>query len=189
MQGAIACCSAPAERMLYEVLDAMRSGPDQRAGFELARECGMEVANVYALPELDWLIQQPDGIRRGSAEAPRVQAGRCALDQWRQAQECLHTSSQVKDPEAPGVCELPQEEARRDASRTTLKKTPSWRIAGNDAASGLRMSRFRSQSLRAPNTPSTKRRPRLPRGCRHFVTTVLQLELRSHRRGDRFRPG
>ena len=49
--------------MPFELLDAMRSGPDQRPAFELARELGIEVPNVNSLADLQWLIDQPASTR------------------------------------------------------------------------------------------------------------------------------
>lgn len=69
LQDVIAWCSASDDRMPYELLDAMRSGPDQRPAFELARELGIEVANAAAVTALAWLVEQPETIRAGFAGA------------------------------------------------------------------------------------------------------------------------
>lgn len=75
LQDVIAWCSASDDRMPYELLDAMRSGPDQRPAFELARELGIEVTNAAAVDELVWLVDQPETIRAGfAAAAARVVA-------------------------------------------------------------------------------------------------------------------
>ncbi|CAN7773253.1 hypothetical protein LJR290_007642 [Variovorax sp. LjRoot290] len=69
LQDVIAWCSASDERMPYDLLDAMRSGPDQRPAFELARELAIEVPNVDALVDLAWLLERPIEIRLGYAAA------------------------------------------------------------------------------------------------------------------------
>jgi hypothetical protein len=69
LQDVIAWCSASDDRLPHELLDAMSSGPDPRAGLELARELGIEVANVGALEDLAWLADQPEPIRLGYAAA------------------------------------------------------------------------------------------------------------------------
>jgi hypothetical protein len=69
LQDVIAWCSASDDRLPLELLDAMRSGPDPRAGLELARELSIEVANVGALEDLAWLADQPEQIRLGYAAA------------------------------------------------------------------------------------------------------------------------
>ena len=69
LQDVIAWCSAADDRLPYELIDAIRSGPDQRPAFELARELGMEIANVHALADLQWLVDQPETVRVGYAEA------------------------------------------------------------------------------------------------------------------------
>ena len=69
LQDVIAWCSASDDRMPWELLDAMRSGPDQRPAFELARELGIEVANSAAVTALAWLVEQPETIRAGFAAA------------------------------------------------------------------------------------------------------------------------
>jgi hypothetical protein len=79
LQDVIAWCSAAEDRMPYELLDAMRSGPDQRPAFELARELGIEVAAVGVLPDLQWLVDQPAEIRAGYPAAADRVAGRFDL--------------------------------------------------------------------------------------------------------------
>ncbi|CAN7782184.1 hypothetical protein LJR175_008198 [Variovorax sp. LjRoot175] len=75
LQDVIAWCTGSDERMPYDLLEAMRSGPDQRPAFELARELGIEIANVHALADLQWLVGQPEAIRDGyAASAARVVA-------------------------------------------------------------------------------------------------------------------
>ena len=76
LQDVLAWCSASEERMPYELLDAMRSSPDPRAGFESARQLGLEVANVAALPDLMWLAAQPEQTRLGYAAAAERVLGR-----------------------------------------------------------------------------------------------------------------
>lgn len=76
LQDVIAWCSASEERMPFELLDAMRSGPDQRPAFELARELSIEVANVHALDDLQWLVDQPATIRVCYAAAAARVVGR-----------------------------------------------------------------------------------------------------------------
>lgn len=69
LQDVIAWCSASDDRMPYELLDAMRSGPDQRSAFELARELGIVVPTAAAIADLVWLFEQPDETRSGYASA------------------------------------------------------------------------------------------------------------------------
>jgi len=69
LQDVIAWCSASEERMPYELLDAMRSGPDQRPAFEMARGLGIEVTNISVLGDLQWLTDQPETVRAGYAPA------------------------------------------------------------------------------------------------------------------------
>jgi hypothetical protein len=76
LQDVIAWCSAAEERMPYELLDAMRSGPDQRPAFDLARELGIEIAALNAIADLQWLVEQPDEIRAGYPAAADRVAGR-----------------------------------------------------------------------------------------------------------------
>ena len=80
LQDVIAWCSASEDRLPYELLDALRSGPDQRPAFELARELGIEVANVTAVADLQWLTDQPEIVRIDyAAAAARVLARLDAL--------------------------------------------------------------------------------------------------------------
>ena len=69
LQDVIAWCSASDDRMPYELLDAMRSGPDQRPAFELARELGILVPTAVAIADLVWLVEQPEETRSGYASA------------------------------------------------------------------------------------------------------------------------
>ena len=69
LQDVIAWCSASDDRMPYELLDAMRSGPDQRPAFELARELGIAVPTAAAIADLVWLVEQPEETRSGYATA------------------------------------------------------------------------------------------------------------------------
>lgn len=69
LRDAIAWCSASDDRMPLELLDAMRSGPDQRPAFELARELGIAVPTAAAVADLFWLVDQPDEVRSGYASA------------------------------------------------------------------------------------------------------------------------
>lgn len=69
LQDVIAWCSASDDRMPYEFLDAMRSGPDQRPAFEMARELGVVVPTAAAVADLVWLVEQPEEIRSGYVAA------------------------------------------------------------------------------------------------------------------------
>ncbi|CAN7385377.1 hypothetical protein [Variovorax sp. LjRoot178] len=69
LQDVISWCSASDDRMPYELLDAMRSGPDQRPAFELARELGIVVPTAAAIADLVWLAEQPEETRCGYASA------------------------------------------------------------------------------------------------------------------------
>lgn len=60
LQDVVAWCTAAEERMPYELLDAMRSGPDMRSAFELARELRIEVHNEQAVADLQWLARMAD---------------------------------------------------------------------------------------------------------------------------------
>ena len=73
LQDVIAWSSAADDRLPYELLDAMRSGPDQRPAFELARELGVVVPTAAAVVDLVWLVEQLEEIRSGyAAAAPKV---------------------------------------------------------------------------------------------------------------------
>lgn len=69
VQDVISWCSASDDRMPYELLDAMRSGPDQRPAFELARELGIVVPTAAAVADLVWLAERPEETRNGYASA------------------------------------------------------------------------------------------------------------------------
>ncbi|TAL65807.1 MAG: hypothetical protein EPN79_11695 [Burkholderiaceae bacterium] len=76
MQDVIARCSASENRMPYELLDAMRSGPDLRAEFELARGLGITVPNADCVADLTWLIAQPRSLHERIASAAKAVADR-----------------------------------------------------------------------------------------------------------------
>ncbi|KWT70826.1 MULTISPECIES: hypothetical protein [unclassified Variovorax] len=76
LQDVMAWCSASDDRMPYELLDAMRSGPDQRPAFELARELSIVVPTTAAVADLVWLVEQPEEIRSGYAAAAQKVAQR-----------------------------------------------------------------------------------------------------------------
>ena len=90
LQDVLAWCSAFEERMPYELLDAMRSSPDPRSAFELARQLAIEVANVAALPDLVWRADQPAQTQLGyAASSERVLARFDALTPTTLRQEVL----------------------------------------------------------------------------------------------------
>ena len=76
LQDVIAWCSASDDRMPYELLDAMRSGPDLRPAFELARELGIVVPTAAAVADLVWLVEQPEDVRSGYVAAAQKVAQR-----------------------------------------------------------------------------------------------------------------
>ena len=69
LQDVVAWCTAAEERMPYELLDAMRSGPDLRNGFELARQLGIDVHNEQAVVDLHWLVTAMSDATAGAAIA------------------------------------------------------------------------------------------------------------------------
>lgn len=71
LQDVIAWCSAADDRMPFELLEGMRSGPDHRPAFELARELGIVVPTAAAVADLVWLAEQPAETRSGYASAAR----------------------------------------------------------------------------------------------------------------------
>lgn len=71
LQDVLAWCKADEDRMPYELLDAMRSGPDMRSAFEFARELRIEVHNEQAVADLQWLVSAVDHEADGAATAAR----------------------------------------------------------------------------------------------------------------------
>lgn len=62
-------CMATEERMPFDLIDAMRSSPDLRAEFELARELQILVPFATMVPDLTWLAAQPQAVQAGYAAA------------------------------------------------------------------------------------------------------------------------
>lgn len=71
LQDVLAWCKADEDRMPYELLDAMRSGPDMRTAFEFARELRIEVHSGQAVADLQWLVSAVDHEADGIATAAR----------------------------------------------------------------------------------------------------------------------
>lgn len=71
LQDVLAWCTAAEDRMPYELLDAMRSAPDLRNAFELARELRIEVHNEQAVADLQWFVSAADHEALDVATAAR----------------------------------------------------------------------------------------------------------------------
>ena len=131
LQDVIAWCSASDERMPYELLEAMRSSPDPRLAFELARRLGLEVANVSALPDLVWLAKQPEQTQLGYASAAeRVLARFDALtpttlrhEVLGLAQAELRWNGSLAAKKGRGANASPKTRAPRKASASRPRKT------------------------------------------------------------------
>lgn len=121
VQDVIAWCMASDDRMPYELLDAMRSGPDLRCGFELARELDITIVSTDHLMHLEWLVAQPQDVQAGySAAAARVLARYDALTPSTLKTEVLGLAP--AEPAWPGMCGLNTRRGRAHASGTRQSK-------------------------------------------------------------------
>jgi len=122
VQDVIAWCVASDDRMPYELLDAMRSGPDLRCGFELARELDMTVVTTDHLMHLEWLMAQPQDVQAGyGAAADRVLARYDALTPSTLKTEVLGLAP--AEPAWPGMCGLNTRRGRAHVSRDAGART------------------------------------------------------------------
>ena len=134
-------CMAAEERMPYELIDAMRSGPDLRAEFELARELKVAVPCADAMDDLVWLAAQPAAKQAGyAASAAAVQARFDALTPTTLRQQVI--------------------------GHVALERSVVWACAGGSTATG----RGNKASRRAPPSTTSGTKPRKASGRRRSTT-------------------
>lgn len=127
-------CMAADERMPYELIDAMRSGPDLRAEFELARALQIVVPCADAIDDLVWLAAQPAEVQaRYAAAAASVQARFDSLTPTTLRQQVI--------------------------GHVALERSVVWACAGGPTSTG----RGGRGSRRAPPSTTSGTKPRKPR--------------------------